>query len=178
MRNIHTHNEAVGACNAIVQMDAVDYDQNQVNIGCTKIGNGGDSVLMISLDTMGLQNVKFIKVDIQGSEENFLIGARTTIATSRPVMFIEIEEYLLRCFGSSSEKLINKLLSMNYVLVRIMNDYPCDHLAVPAEQEHLIGTYMKGIMCPLHIIKGNTVKVNMDHPTHQWAIYGSLEITS
>lgn len=176
LRNIHVFNAAVGAADGMVQMDAVDYDQGQVNIGCTKVGQGGDSAPMMRLDSLKLAAVKFIKLDIQGCEEGFLTGATATIAQSRPVMFVEIEEYLLRCFGSSSEQLINRLLAMDYVLVRIMNDYPCDHLAVPAEQAHLIPRYLQDLDCPHAIIQGRAARVRMDHPAHPTAIYGTHEL--
>lgn len=176
LRNIHVFNAAVGAVDGMIQMDAVDYDHSQVNIGCTKVGQGGDPATMMRLDSLKLEAVKFIKLDIQGCEEGFLTGAAATIANSRPVMFVEIEEYLLRCFGSSSEQLINRLLAMNYVLVRILNDYPCDHLAVPAEQAHLIPGYLQDLRCPHAIIKGRAVRVTMDHPVHPTAIYGTHEV--
>lgn len=176
VRNIHVFNAAVGAVDGVIQMDAVDYDQSQVNIGCTKVGQGGDTATMMRLDSLKLEGVKFIKLDIQGCEESFLTGAAATIAKSRPVMFVEIEEYLLRCFGSSSEQLINRLLAMDYVLVRIMNDYPCDHLAVPAEQAHLIPRYLKDMDCPHAIIMGRSVRLRMDHPAHPAAIYGTHEV--
>lgn len=176
LRNIHIFNAAVGAEDGMIEMDAVNYDHKEVNIGCTKVGHGGDSVNMMRLDSLKLESVRFIKLDIQGCEERFLDGAAATIAKSRPVMFVEIEEYLLRCFGSSSEQLMNRLLAMNYVLVRILNDYPCDHLAVPAEQAHLIPHYLKNLPCPHAIIKGRAVQVRMNSPIHAEAIYGTHEV--
>ncbi|MBI2751352.1 MAG: FkbM family methyltransferase, partial [Burkholderiales bacterium] len=164
LRNIHVFNAAVGAVDGMVQMDAVDYDHSQVNIGGTKVGQGGATATMMRLDALKREAVKFLKLDIQGCEENFLTGAAATIAKSRPVMFVEIEEYLLRYFGSSSERLLNRLLAMNYVLVRILNDYPCDHLAVPAEQAHLLPGWLKDLRCPHVIIQGRAVRVTMDHP--------------
>ena len=32
-------------------------------------------------------------------------------------------------------QLLNELLSMDYVVYRIMNEYPCDHIAVPVEKD-------------------------------------------
>ncbi|MBI2815137.1 MAG: FkbM family methyltransferase [Opitutae bacterium] len=176
LRNIHVFNAAVGAVDGMVSMDAVDYDHGQVNIGGTKVGQGGDTAAMMRLDSLKLEAVKFIKLDIQGCEESFLTGAAATIAKSRPVLFVEIEEYLLRCFGSGSEQLINRLLALDYVLVRILNDYPCDHLAVPAEHAHLIPRYLQDLDCPHALIKGRSARVRMDHPAHPTAIYGTHEV--
>ena len=176
LRNIQTFNAAVGGEDGMIQMDAIDYDRSDINIGCTKVGRGGDSAPMMRLDSLNLENVKFIKLDIQGCEERFLDGAAATLAKSRPVMFVEVEEYLRRCFGSSSEQLMNRLLAMNYVLVRILNDYSCDHLAVPAEQAHLIPRFVKDLPCPHAIIRGRAVRVHLNHPTHPQAIYGTHEV--
>jgi hypothetical protein len=66
----------------MIEMDPVNYDHKEVNIGCTKVGNGGDLVNMMRLDSLKLESVRFIKLDIQGREEHFLDGAAATLAKS------------------------------------------------------------------------------------------------
>jgi|SRR5579875_379605 len=44
----------------------------------------------ISLDDLGLNDVGFLKVDVEGAELKVLKGARRTIATSRPKLMVEI----------------------------------------------------------------------------------------
>jgi FkbM family methyltransferase len=44
------------------------------------------------LDGLGLKNVAFIKIDVEGFEEAVLDGAIETIARDRPILLIEIEE--------------------------------------------------------------------------------------
>jgi FkbM family methyltransferase len=43
-----------------------------------------------TLDSFGLTDVRFIKVDVEGSEREVLDGARATIARDRPVLLLEL----------------------------------------------------------------------------------------
>ncbi len=61
------------------------------------VRNGGSDVDEISvksarLDSMGLDRVAFIKIDVEGFEDDVLAGAMETIARDRPMLLIEIEE--------------------------------------------------------------------------------------
>ena len=49
-------------------------------------------VPMRTLDSYALDNVGFVKIDVEGHEESVLKGGRNLIATSRPVLMLEIEE--------------------------------------------------------------------------------------
>lgn len=50
------------------------------------------SVIKKCLDSYGLKNVGFIKIDVEGHELAVLVGARNTIEASMPNLLIEIEE--------------------------------------------------------------------------------------
>jgi FkbM family methyltransferase len=43
-----------------------------------------------TLEDFGLNDVRFIKIDVEGSEREVLDGARTTIARDRPVLLLEL----------------------------------------------------------------------------------------
>jgi len=45
-----------------------------------------------TLDSFGLTNVSFIKIDVEGHEEAVLAGGRQTIVGSRPVVLVEAED--------------------------------------------------------------------------------------
>ena len=108
-----------------------------INNGAVSISQNataGDLTISKRLDDLDLPPIKFIKIDIQGSEVGALNGAKKTIARYRPTMFIEIEELRLRSLGTSSKELIELLLEYNYVLFRIKTNYPCDHICVPQEK--------------------------------------------
>ena len=44
---------------------------------------------VITLDSLNLRKCDFIKVDIEGMEEEMLKGARKTISSCRPILFVE-----------------------------------------------------------------------------------------
>jgi hypothetical protein len=43
----------------------------------------------IAVDSLGLTRLDFIKIDVEGMEEEVLAGARKTIAACHPVLLIE-----------------------------------------------------------------------------------------
>lgn len=50
-------------------------------------------VVLKSLDSLGLDNVGFIKIDVEGHEYPLLIGAQQTILNNKPNVFIELENW-------------------------------------------------------------------------------------
>lgn len=49
-----------------------------------------ESVRTIRIDDMKLDDVKLMKIDVEGMEDKVIDGARSTIERNRPVLFIEI----------------------------------------------------------------------------------------
>ena len=177
LRNVTTINAALGDKNDTIAMDYINLDQENINVGGTKVGSGGNVAEMLKLDDLGLLDVSFMKVDIQGCEVAFLRGAKDTITRSRPVMFVEVENHLLNCFGESSETLLNALLALDYILIRIDNEYTCDHVAIPKEKEWFVSVIYNNLGS-LSIIKGKSVKVHFDRKDAQPNIlYGTYEVT-
>ena len=120
-----------------VSMEVTSYSGASINNGEVSISQNatnGDLTISKRLDDLDLPPIKFIKIDIQGSEVGALNGAKKTIARYRPTMFVEIEEQRLRLLGTSSKELIELLLEYNYILFRIKTNYPCDHICVPKEK--------------------------------------------
>ena len=103
-------------------------------------------------------------------------GATNTIAESRPVMFVEVEDNWLRCFGTSAEELLNKLLSLDYILLRIKTDYPCDHVAIPKEREELVKTITQNLKYPVDIIAGKKVKLDFTGSKRPDIIYNTFQV--
>lgn len=158
LRNVVALNNAVGDSEKEIQMERIDYSGVDINIGCTKLGDGGDRARMLTLDgvveSLGLANynISFIKADIQGCEVMMLDGAAKLIARCRPHMFVEVEGWL-RSFGQTEDTLKKKLIDMGYVLVQIQNDWPTDHICVPVEKESTIPDIIKDLIWPTRIYK-------------------------
>ena len=63
------------------------------------------------LDDLNLQNIGFIKIDAEGSEQEVLKGAKKLIKKYKPTLLIEIEERYLQI---SIEESLRKILSLGY----------------------------------------------------------------
>ena len=153
LANVITLNAAVGATPGIIEMNPVDYFAQGWNFGDTQIGSGGERVQMVTLDSLGLSSVSFIKIDVQGSELEVLRGAHQTIFSGRPYIFIEIEEPQLARRGTSGQEVIQHIISLGYVLIHIRNDYPVDYLCVPQEKRGELARYMGYIDAPTSVIE-------------------------
>jgi hypothetical protein len=46
-------------------------------------------VLTLTLDSLALRNVSFLKIDVQGADDLLLYGARETILREKPVINLE-----------------------------------------------------------------------------------------
>ena len=64
-----------------------------------------------TLDSFGFRDVGFIKIDVEGAEARVLGGAHATIARSKPVLQIELEE---RHTGQSIEQCIAEVTALGY----------------------------------------------------------------
>lgn len=147
LKNVTCVQAALGEIKGKTFIEYVNYEEENVNIGGTKLGRSGEQVDLISLDEKINSDIpiSFIKFDIQGSEVNALNGAAKLIARCRPVMFVEVEDCWLQYFNTNSKALLDKIISYNYIVFRIDNEYPCDHLAIPVEREKEIPFILKDL---------------------------------
>jgi FkbM family methyltransferase len=77
---------AIGNSPSVIEM-AVAMDGNE---GATAIGSGGDKAELRTIDSFGFRGVSFIKIDVEGFEDQVIDGARETLQKSRPVLIVEI----------------------------------------------------------------------------------------
>ena len=132
-----------------------------VNIGNTRIGQGGDFTFTLRLDDLRLPRIGLVQIDTQGSEAAAL-GERKPIARDRPAA-VEVEDYHLCRSGSSSKALIEFFLQRSDNLLRIKTEWPADHIAIPRERtelEHRCRSYDR---VPTEWISGDTVELGFDN---------------
>lgn len=68
------------------------------NVGmnfCEEVKNA-DAIKVTTIDSLGLNKLDFIKLDVEGDELNVLIGGYNTITKFKPNMYIEINEHTLK----------------------------------------------------------------------------------
>ncbi len=94
-------NMAINDCKNVYALNlAVGNEKGQIGLGEPLPGNQGgryisrqfpiEFVDIARIDDFELENVSFIKMDVEGFEEDTLKGAEETINKSKPVMYIEI----------------------------------------------------------------------------------------
>ena len=85
------------------------------------------------LDDLGLQNVSFIKIDVEGAEYTCLRGASELISEQHPVLFLETMEHAQRAYGNTLADMYDWLTSKGYILTHyplgtsIPHDVLCIH---------------------------------------------------
>jgi len=84
-----------------------------------RIDSEGVPVQAVSLDgvvdSMGLTSVAFVKIDVQGAEPLVLQGAKNLLRSMRPVLWVEVSEFDLKNFSSTSQEVLDFLESYDFV---------------------------------------------------------------
>lgn len=128
-RNIHLNelnqisaiNAALGAEPGHAELDSF----RAANIGKTTfVKNDSGSYEMTTLDTLNLERVDFIKMDVEGAHLAALEGARQTLARCKPILWVELR----RKFGEF-EPASTWLTAQGYRLERALG--PDDFLFMP-----------------------------------------------
>ncbi len=78
------------------------------------------------LITNRIKNVDFIKIDIEGSEYNALLGAKRTLAKMKPKLVVEFNRDTASRSGRSMEKAYNFLKRLNYSMFTFESDHFVD----------------------------------------------------
>jgi hypothetical protein len=109
LSNVFTHNYGLGSKESLVSVKNVTSG----NIENFSIRNqqselGEENIKVITLDSLNLRKCNFIKVDIEGMEEEMLKGARKTISSCRPILFVENN------IIENSESLLTFIIDLEY----------------------------------------------------------------
>ncbi len=108
IKNISLHNTALGEKSGTVTINEIAENQ-----GMNFTTENGD-IPMITIDSLGLNKLNFIKIDCEGAEPEILDGATETIARCKPIMFIEINKEALKRNGYTEVDVYEKLITLQY----------------------------------------------------------------
>lgn len=88
--NVVTVQAALGAAPGRIVVPRIDYAKGG-NFGGVALAptESGETVNLHTLDAYGLKSCHFIKIDVEGMEQAVLEGARKTLATHQPMLYIE-----------------------------------------------------------------------------------------
>jgi FkbM family methyltransferase len=109
---VHLYHQAVGheVCEAALSgyCDAgkvIDYHRSQqTNYGGVSLGCDGEKVQMISIDSLNLARLDYIKIDVEGAEKLVIWGAKDTIERCRPIIHYEENR---KCLTKEMIKMFN-----------------------------------------------------------------------
>jgi FkbM family methyltransferase len=98
--NVTTYNNAVGHTIMNTQLSnmlydgyncAIDYNNTNrpFNYGGVGLGENGEKVNMITIDSLNLDRCDYMKIDVEGAEILVLMGAINTIQKYKPAIFFE-----------------------------------------------------------------------------------------
>ena len=98
--------------------------------------DGADSIEKITIDSLYLENVSLMKIDVEGHELSVLKGAEQTILKNKPVIILEILGGVYRCNANDQENAkINDVIQLlkNYGYnVDKLPECECDYLCIPS----------------------------------------------
>jgi FkbM family methyltransferase len=109
--NVFTYHAAVGACVGTLLVPLLDPKRAN-NYGALSLPGAqcGETVPVLTIDSMGIAACHIMKVDLEGMEAEALLGAAATIARFRPVLYVENDR------ADRSADLISLIQSYGYRL--------------------------------------------------------------
>jgi FkbM family methyltransferase len=118
---IETFNVALGSKDGKVKFvsslgpkNHIEYETENIHEGLPAI-----DVDIITLDGMlrsrkEIEKINFIKVDIEGAEYAFLLGAQKTIEVFKPMILMEIQEHRLVKYNVTARQIFNFMDNLGY----------------------------------------------------------------
>lgn len=96
--NVDAHPCAVGSEPGFVSMVLDAENEARANTGA-RFARPGGQIPVVTIDSLNLQSVGFIKLDIEGSELAALRGAKDTLRRCKPIVLYEAKRLWTRHFG-------------------------------------------------------------------------------
>lgn len=111
LNKVETYNMALGEKSGKVKIS------NSSNLFLNQIVEGSGDTEMRTLDSLEIDNVGFLKIDVEGYEKQVLDGSLHTIKKFKPLLMIEIRNNI-------SNDIIVFLKKLGYKNYSILNEYP------------------------------------------------------
>lgn len=89
--NYTIHPVALGRQESMINMNIVQGNTGHSHVDTNSIGSG--SIPLKTLDSFSLNDVDMIKIDVEGFEEEILLGAEKTILSNKPILAIEQQKH-------------------------------------------------------------------------------------
>lgn len=88
--NVRCFNAAVGRAAGQIVVPVLDYSRDS-NFGGLELGShtDGETVPVVAIDGLDLPRCDFLKIDVEGMEQEVLEGAVRSIALHSPILYVE-----------------------------------------------------------------------------------------
>ena len=141
---LYSHEAALSLGSADQQEVPVPIDQtgqldwrSSANLGALMFTEAGVNIFptqAVTLDSLRLEDVVFIKIDVQGADGEVIAGAMATIRRCRPVVVFEWEELLSQQFAVTLMEVRELFSNAGYVIdvLKIHNEKQTDYVARPS----------------------------------------------
>jgi FkbM family methyltransferase len=140
-RRVRLHKAAAAA-----EAGSVRFQRNELHPGDHRIalGDAGIVVPAVTVDDLvvaaGAKSISLVKIDVQGAEMLVLAGAKRTLDTMRPALFVEVDDDALLSFGSSACALVAHVERAGYLMHELIDDGPPQKLS----HERLFASLKRG----------------------------------
>lgn len=95
LENVVCHQKAVGDSNGQISLPPLPPPDVNFNYGAVSLSRGSDSgetVPLVTLDSLNLKTCRVIKIDTEGMEPQVLNGGKALIERCRPLIYVENNE--------------------------------------------------------------------------------------
>ncbi|NDG28525.1 FkbM family methyltransferase [bacterium] len=89
--NYIIHPVALGKTESFINMNITEGNTGHSHVDLSSLGQG--NIPLRTLDSFNLLNVDLIKIDVEGYEEEILLGAMNTIKINKPVLVVEQQHH-------------------------------------------------------------------------------------
>lgn len=133
-KNTYPIHAAIGKTKSIVDV-IVSHPRNEGGSYVIHTQGGSDRAVQLPLDAFNLNNISFIKIDVENMEADVLDGAALTIMRNKPVILVEIQGNGERPvqLGENTKEMalvsIEKIRKFGYTLIHL--EHSVDYLAFP-----------------------------------------------
>ena len=163
--NVRAINAAVGRENGSVVLPRIDYDKPGI-FGAHSIegATDGETVQLVALDKfVQTKRCRLMKVDVEGMEEDVILGATNLIKTLRPILYVENDR------EEKSESLIATLLGLDYKLYWHLPPLCRDNNFFGHEKTFLPNTISINMLCaPSNFTVAGMDKLQITSPKDRW----------
>jgi FkbM family methyltransferase len=110
VRNVHAQQVAIGQKTGFLRLPEINYRKRDNFGGYSMMDAGPERVRVVTIDSLRLRRLNFLKIDAEGMETKVLMGAKRTIVRCRPIIYCENDR------KKKSARLIECLKAMGYTM--------------------------------------------------------------